>query len=202
MSNQIKVADFRDIIGMADPASGKLTAGGAQHAIVIVGQAEDGKAFMLDEWAERTSSDVLVRQIFTLNSRWRCRRFGLESVGQQNLFFQSTVREADMRRERIALVPIDQPTTQDKEFRITSTIQKWCHNGLLFVNETCTGTLRQLERYPAGLLCDLVDALASALNMLRDPFANKRGLLYDPDYDEMARYGQSQRVPLDNVRRV
>ena len=200
---QVKVNEFRDILGMCDPASGKLTSGGAQHAIVIVGQSEDGKAFVLDEWAERTDSTILVREMFRLNNVWRCRRFGLESVGQQNLFFQSTVREADMRRERIALVPIDQPTTQDKEFRITSTIQKWMHNGLLYVNENCKTCLRQLERYPTGLLCDVVDALASALNMLRDPFASKRGLQYDSEYDEMERYGRSQRaLPLDNVRRA
>lgn len=54
-------------------------------AIVIVGQREDGTAFVLDEYGERTSS-----------------------------------REANARRERIILIPVEQPTNQTKEWRITT----------------------------------------------------------------------------------
>src|SRR5208337_3397894 len=179
---------------MADPSSGKLTTSGAQNAIVVVGQLDDGRAFVVDEWAERCSSDVLTEKIFMYNRRWKTKRFGIDSTGQQNLYFQAVNKEANLRRERICLVPVEFKSNEQKEFRITVNVQRWMHNGLLFVSEHCKKLLRQLEVYPTGTLCDLADALAAALGLLRDPLASRAKLAYDPDYDENARF-------LKNVRK-
>jgi predicted phage terminase large subunit-like protein len=184
----INKAEFSDIVGMCDPASGKLTKEGCQSAIVIVAQIPDGRAFALAEWADKCATDVITRNIFLMNRMWRCHRFGIDSTGQQNLYFQDVVKEANIRRERIALVPREMPSTENKEFRLTSTIQRWMHNGLLYVNESCPMLYRQLERYPTGFMVDLVDALSECLRMLRDPLANRGKLEYDPIYNEETRW--------------
>jgi len=85
-----------------------------------------------------------------------------------------------MRHKRgMTIVPVEQPTNQTKEFRITTEVQKWLHNGLLYLNESCVEAKKEIEQYPKGQTCDIVDAIASALHMLRDPFSNPHGLIYE-----------------------
>ena len=185
--------EFIDVVGMADPNSGKILETNCQNAIVVVGQNDEGCAFVLSEWAARCATDELTRQIFLYNRQWACHRFGVDSTGQQNLYFQQLIREANIRRERIALVPRQMPSTEKKEFRLTTTIQHWMHNGLLFINDDCPLLLKQLERFPTGQLVDLVDALAECLRMLRDPMAARQRLEYDPSYDETERWKKAIR---------
>lgn len=190
---EMSLRELVDLVGFADPASGKTSKIGCQNAIVIVGQDADGRAFALDEWAERSSSDVLNRMIFAKNREWHTRRFGAEASAQQYLWYEALLREANMRRERIVLIPVEQPTNETKEYRITFTIQEWMHNGFLYVDDRCAQLLAQLKAYPNGTLCDLVDALASALRMLRNPFATRRKLEYDALYDDDARWRKAVR---------
>jgi predicted phage terminase large subunit-like protein len=189
----LSIKELIDLVGFVDPASGKTSVLGCQNAIAIVGQDEEGRAFVLDEYAERTSSDTLNLEVFRLNKMWLCKRFGVEASAQQYLYYEAILREANMRRERIQLIPIEQPTNQTKEWRITTTIQEWMHNGMLFVDRRCIGLKKQLEVYPNGQLCDLVDALASALRMLRSPFASRMRLSYDDRYDDDARWREKVR---------
>lgn len=170
----LNLASAMDIVGFADPASGKTSTPGCENAIVIVAQHPNGTAFAIAEWAERTSSNELNAKIFELNRRYRCRRFGAESSAQQNLWYEALVREAIARHERILLVPVEQPTNQTKEWRITTTIQEWMHNGLLYIADSCPALRHQLRVYPGGNLVDLADALASALRLLRNPLVKRR----------------------------
>lgn len=193
MSQTLSIGEFVDSVGFADLASGKLTAG-AQHAIVVVRQLADGRAFVFDEWANRTSTEVLTENIFRLNSHWRPRCFGIDATGQQHLYFDMLSREAALRRERISLVAREFTVAEgSKEFRLTTIISRWMHNGLLFINQTCKQLLHQLSIYPTGTLVDLVDALAGALSLLRDPLTGHGKLVYDPAYDETARWQRTLR---------
>ncbi len=179
---RLALSGLADIVGFADPASGRLTTAGARSAIIILGQdGETGRAFQLDEWAKRCSTDELTDKIFEMQGKWRCQRFGVESSAQQSLYVDSLIREANIRKLRIAIVPINQPTNQTKEFRITSTLQRWIHPGLLFINKNCKETIKEVSRYPYTQdgVCDVADALASACIMLRDPYANRRKVRVD-----------------------
>lgn len=189
----IRLVNMIDMVGFVDPASGKTSEVGCQNAIVIVAQDSDGRAFVLDEYAERSHSDILNTAIFRMNRAWNCKRFGVEASAQQNLYYQALVREAAARRERIILVPVEQPTNQTKEWRITTTVQEWMHNGFLFVDPACKNVRRQLEVYPNSPQVDVVDALASALRMLRNPFVQHRRSEYDDIYNDEARWRQEVR---------
>jgi predicted phage terminase large subunit-like protein len=193
--NSIKLSELTDLVGFCDPSSGKTNVpDGADNAIVIVGQTIDGRTFALDEWVERAATDTITRRILEYNARWRCKRFGVDATGQQHLYFDMLSREASLRRERIALIPREFTVAEgSKQFRITTTIQRWMHNGLLFVGRNCTTLLRQLERYPTGMKCDAVDALAGALSLLRDPLASQAKLEYDTEYDEEQRFRNAVR---------
>lgn len=188
-----RLSKLIDVVGFVDPASGKTSTPGCQNAIVIVGQDEAGRAFALAEYAERSSSDILNLKVFEMNRKWRCHRFGVEASAQQMLYYQAILREANIRQERIRLLPVEQPTNQTKEWRITTTVQEWMHNGMLFVADDCIELRKQLKNYPNGVLCDVVDALASALRLLRNPFATRRRLDYDDLYSDEARWRKDTR---------
>lgn len=106
-----------------------------------------------------------------MNDEWHPNRFGIDATGQQSLYADTLIRDAQTQRKRILIVPMSMPTTETKEFRITTEVQKWLHSGLLYINESCTEAIKEIKAYPKGKTCDIVDALASALHMLKDPFA-------------------------------
>ena len=170
----LNLAQAIDVVGFCDPASGKTSTPGCQNAIVVVAQNARGIAFAVDEWADRTSSNEMNAKIFEMNRKWRCRRFGAESSAQQNLWYEALVREALARHERIILIPVEQPTNQTKEWRVTTTIQEWMHNGFLYIADSCPQLRHQLTVYPGGQLVDLADALASALRMFANPLVRQR----------------------------
>jgi hypothetical protein len=178
---KIPISHMIDGVGFADPASGRVTRANCRSAIVVVMQSEQGTAFVVDSWAERCHTTTLTEKIFAINRKWQpyLRRFGIEASAQQGLYVDQVIREANLLREPISVVPVMQPTNQTKEFRVTVTIQRWLHNDLLYIPAAHTDLRRELEAYPLGATCDLVDALASALNMLRDPLATRQKLSYN-----------------------
>jgi predicted phage terminase large subunit-like protein len=181
---RITLSALSEIVSFADPASGRLASTGvarARTAIVTVGQSHEGHAFVIDAWADRVTTDAITDKIFEIQDRWKANRFGIEASAQQTLYVDAVIREANLRRKRIAIVPIAQPTTQTKEFRITTIVQKWLHNGLIYFNETLNDLMREMRDYPEGRTCDIVDALASALYMLPDPFASRNKISYTSD---------------------
>lgn len=171
---RIAISTLSEIVAFADPASGRPASSGtdrARSAIVVVGQHDEGHAFVLDAWAARVATDTLTDQIFQTYEKWKqISRFGVEASAQQGLYVDGIIREAKTRRKRIPLMPIMQPTNQTKEFRITTIVQRWLHNGLLYINEALEDLIKELRNYPRGQTCDIVDALASCLYLLRDPF--------------------------------
>lgn len=174
MNEEIHLSSLIDIVAFADPASGKTSEVGCENAIVVVGQHPRGMALVLDEWSERTSSNELNAKIFEMHAKWKTRRFGCESSAQQNLWYEALVREALAKRMRIMLIPVEQPTNETKEWRITTTIQEWMHNGMLYVASHLTKLKERLRVYPGALgAIDDVDALASALRMLRNPLVRQ-----------------------------
>ena len=188
---RITIASLSEVVAFCDPASGKTGSSGkarCRTAIVVVGQNVEGRAFVLDAVADRWPTDVITETIYQKQRQWGPRRFGVESSAQQSLYVDQVIREAGMRHIRIAIHPIEQPTNQVKQFRITSQIQKWLHNGLLYINETLSELTREMTRYPNGETCDIVDALASALGMLPDPFSSRKGLVYESDGPKMSNF--------------
>src|SRR5229473_7802639 len=124
-----------EIVAVADPAGGRPTSNGARSSIVVVGRdKETDFRFVLEAWAERCYTDRLTDQIFTLNRKWRPRRFGVESVAQQRLYVDSIIREGREQRQRIFIVPIQTSTHSRKEDRIRQVIDVELSRRRLFVS--------------------------------------------------------------------
>lgn len=162
------VGELTDVVGFCDPASSKspLKSQRARAAIVIVAQDRFRRVYVRAIWAEATTANALTDKIFELNRLWRPSPFGCEANAMQILFAESVLREARLRDVRLPLVPVYQPPTQKKAYRIRQALQPLVASGRLFLGEGQQELEHELTAFPQHPRVDLVDALASAVTLL------------------------------------
>jgi hypothetical protein len=108
----------------------------------------------------------MVDRIFDTFERWHPRVIGIEANAMQLLFGNMVDREARQRGIRLPTVPIYQPPTVKKPFRIRAALQSVIAQGRLVVGAEQRELWVELISFPQGPTCDLVDALASAVVLL------------------------------------
>lgn len=162
-------ADLVDIVGYIDPAGGRTTVRktSSRSADVIIGQDDIGRVFVLHAWAGRIPTTAHTDRIFKLVEDFHPRLLGIDASAQQSLYSDSLTREAKMRAARLPLLPMKMPTTMNKTERVRSVLQPVIVYGRLLVQPTQRDLLIELEAFPGGATVDLVDALASAISILR-----------------------------------
>lgn len=164
-------SDLIDVVAYVDPAAGKTGSDRvkktrARSAIIVIGQDLLTRIFTLSAWADRCSTDELVDQMLHTQSTWHPRIFGGEADGLQSLFQDMVIREAKYKDIPIPLVPKKHPTNVDKDWRIRAALQKPIREGRLFVHPSQVELYTELQGFPRAKLKDLVDALASAVDLL------------------------------------
>ena len=158
--------------GFADlAAKGKsrvLKKQAARQAIVVI--AADWlslpRIFVRFAWAGKIPTTNFRDKILKTAVDYNPRRFGLESNGMQ-ILFGDLVRER-AREEGISsrFVPIYVPTSVDKDYRIRTTMEPVINEGRLMIPENLTDLRIELRGFPTAAWKDLIDALASAINLI------------------------------------
>lgn len=167
----LPLKDLVATVAFVDPASGKkqneLKRVRARSAIVVLGLDVMARVFILHAWAARCSTTTLLDEIYRINTVFHPRPFGIESNAMQSLFVDCAAYiAAKFHRQRIALMPVDQSTHIDKDFRIRTVLQPVILQGRLFKREDMQELVAEVRTFPRSPLKDLVDALASALVLL------------------------------------
>lgn len=167
---EIALADLPEVYSFCDPAGSKnrsqaLRKVGARSALVTIGVDPFGRIFVLESWADRCRTSTLVEKIFATAARWRPRIFGVEANAMQALAVETMQLIAEIQQRRVSLAPIKQPTGIDKEARIKMAIDPVMRSGRLILAGTHPELEEELLVFPRGRTCDLVDALASAINL-------------------------------------
>lgn len=156
-------------IAFCDPASGKrkqkLKKVAARSAIVVVSYDHMMRFFLRYSWAERVSSTKLIEKILEVNETYHPRQFGLESNAQQSLFAGVTQQLARDAKKYLPLVWWEPTTKVTKEFRIRTAIQPVAAEGRLIIGPGNVEFLNEFRMFPTGPTKDLLDALASAIEM-------------------------------------
>lgn len=186
----VDLATLTDTVFFCDPSGGKDTIkrARARSAIVGVAQDDDARIFVLHAWAARVKAGTLLEKILEVNEEFRPRRFGIEANAMQVLFTDLVRREARFRETRLSLYPVQQPTRVDKFFRLRSTLQPVIGFGRLFVQAHQVELKEELRAFPMGETVDLVDALASAVELLpRKAGAGDRAKDDEVRYEEYLR---------------
>lgn len=158
-------------VAWCDPAGGvnphvKIQYGQSRAAIVVVGQDDLERIFILEAWAKRIPPDQLIERIFATQLRWHPASFGIDSSGPQLIFAQTVQKEIRERGIKMVLRPV--ALRMDKTFSIETTLQPVVANGRLFrPPETDCKTLRdEWINFPDGHYRDTLDALACAIRQL------------------------------------
>lgn len=169
----MKIDDLYDVVAFVDPASGKKTAAqrktSSRSADVVVGMDGLGHVFVLHAWAGRVPTPAHTDRIFQLAVDWKPRIVGIDASAMQTLYSDSLLLEARHRKARLPLWPMQMPTHVVKEERIRAVLQPVIANGRLFLSAEQHDLQQEIESFPTGATKDLVDALASAITLLRKP---------------------------------
>jgi hypothetical protein len=157
----------------------------ARSAIVVVGVDALNRALVLHTWADRCTASVLMERIFTVAELWRPRVFGCEDNAMQALFADLVASRAVERDITLPLIGVTQPTNVDKDWRIRTTLQPVIAEGRLLIQPHQVELRAELTSFPMARLKDLIDALASALKLIRHvPFQKQR----DHERESLAKY--------------
>lgn len=165
----MKISDLT-VISFTDPSSGKVGAQklkrtSARSSVVVIGVDSLCRIFVLHAWADRCPTDTYVQHLFKVNDDFHPKIFGVEANAMQILFGDMLAREARVLKKRVPFVPVPQSTRIDKRFRIRTAVQPVIGEGRLFLQANQLELKAELSTFPMSPTVDLIDALASAINL-------------------------------------
>lgn len=140
----------------------------ANSALVTIG-VEPGvlqRIFVLECWRGREKANQLIDRVMATNERWHPIQFGIEANAMQSLFADLVAHEAQRLQQRLPLIPVNQPTKIDKEWRIRDALQPVIGHGRLFILPSMIELTGEVTGFPLAALRDMIDALASAVALV------------------------------------
>lgn len=148
------------------PRAGQSQSGLSRAAIVVIGQDDLERVFILEAWAQRVAPDRLIDRILDTQQKWNPAVFGIDSSGPQLMFSQLVQKEAHERGIRIPLRPM--ALKSDKTFSIETSIQPVAASGRLIrpIESECRALKEEMTSFPDGMFRDTLDALACAIRLL------------------------------------
>lgn len=190
------------LVAFADSAGGRVTTSahkGSQRsrsAIVVAGQDDIERIFILKAWARHSTTDELIDEIILTNRQWHPRVFGVDASGNQGMFTDALRRE--MREKGIKLPLTDIIFQGDKDWRIETTLQPLQTAGKLFALPDQNDLRGEYEGFPQGNYKDVLDALVGCTKLfpLRAKLAEAR--------DELRQYRdylRSQKLSEEKISR-
>lgn len=194
---------LRPFYGFVDPAGPKRRNEGLKHvasrsAIIVCGADDLGRVFVLHAWAARCAAQQFVAKLAEVQDRFRLKLFGCEEVSFSGLL-------TDVLRHQLNHLPITgvkQPSNQEKDFRIRTTLQPIIANGRLFLLGNDPGTLElrnEITTFPMNFRKDLIDALASCVRLM--PLRSMRGGI-DTERAEYLRYLRESGAAPETIQRA
>jgi len=159
-------------VAWCDPAGGVntlLTNAGTRSraSIVVIGQDDLERIFILDTWAKRLPPDQLIAKMFETQFKWQPAIFGMDASGPQLQFAQIVKKEARDRNIRWNLRAVAERV--DKITFIETILQPVVAQGRLLRSEIeheVADLKAEWQSFPSGAYRDIMDALARAVWLL------------------------------------
>lgn len=162
--NKLWIAAHVDPAG--GPRIGRSNYGLSRAAIVVIGQDDLERVFILEAWAQRIAPDLLIQRIFQTQAKWNPNVFGIDASGPQLMFAQTVQKEA---REQAVKIPLRLVALrQEKTFAIETTLQPLASSGRLIrpPDNECRVLKDEWTSFPDGMYRDVLDALSCAVRLL------------------------------------
>lgn len=139
----------------------------ARQAILVAAADHIPRVFVLYAWSGRLTTSSFRDKILTVYGDYRPRLFGIEANAMQFLFADLVREEARTQFSgSIRMIPVQQPTNIEKSYRIRTAIEPVLNDGRLFLAPGLTELETELRGFPTARTKDLVDCLASVINLL------------------------------------
>lgn len=169
----LPVDRIRPLYAFLDPAAPKRGREGlkfvaSRSALVVGGQDDLGRIFVLYAWADRCSTDKLVNKLFEIADRFQPKLIGCEENALAGLFTDA-MRAGLFQQRRLPLTGVTQPGNIQKDYRIRTTLQPLIANGRIFLRGNDPGTLElraEIATFPMNHKKDMIDALASLCRLM------------------------------------
>jgi len=164
---------IRPFYAFLDPAAPKRGREGLKHvasrsAIVVAGQDDLGRLFVIHAWADRCSTEKLVKKLFEVVDRFQPKVIGCEENALAGLFTDA-MRAGLFNQRRLPLVGVTQPGNVEKDYRIRTTLQPLVANGRVFLLASDPGLLElraEITTFPMNHRKDLIDSFASVCRLM------------------------------------
>jgi hypothetical protein len=162
--------------GFTDPHGGgsDLKRVASRSAIIVACADPMGRIFVLDTWAGRAPTTAVMAHMERLIDKYAIKVMGVEADGLAGLWTDAMRVNAQLRMRRLPLQAIKQPRTQEKIFRIRTTLQPLVQRGMLFLQEQQLDLRNELVSFPMHERMDMVDALASIVRHIIPPVRTRR----------------------------
>lgn len=154
-----------DYFTAIDPAIGE-SKGADYSAIVTVGRMSDYDIFCVEAKRGHWGVDKLMEEIFKTYSIWNPLQLGLETIMFQRVLLWP-LREMMRRTGTIINVVEIKPGKKDVKTARIATLRDYFVNGTLWLRskEIMPHVYTELEEFPVGTHDDVIDALASAVQL-------------------------------------
>lgn len=165
---------LKPLYAFLDPAGPKRRAEGLKNvasrsALIVGGQDDLGRVFVLYAWAARCAANQLMERLHAVYDRFAPKLIGCEENALAGLFTDIVRYDAAVRQRRLPLAGISQPTNIEKDYRIRTTLQPLIANGRIFLLGNDPGMLElkaEITTFPMNHRKDMIDALASLCRMM------------------------------------
>ena len=152
-------------VAFCDPSKGKVHRDATQSrsAVVVVGQDDFERLYVLHVFAEQCPTSTFIEQIIRAWREWRPRAVGVDVTGPQQPFYDMLQQETRRRGMRIPFVPVN--FHGEKTVRIEDTLEPMMSDGRLFVHPLAEHLHVEGREFPTGYL-DGLDCVAACARML------------------------------------
>jgi predicted phage terminase large subunit-like protein len=141
-------------------------------ALVCVGVDKNNDWYILDIWRDRVQPKKLIDQIFYWNEKWKPVSIGIETIAFQKALQYFINDEMKRRNQFIPLKELGN-TDRSKDERIRGLQPRYELGSVFHPQKTANSFVDDLEdellRFPRGKNDDLIDALASCLELAFPP---------------------------------
>lgn len=142
---------------------------GSRSALVVGCADTLGRIFVLHSWAGRVSTSMVMDKMERAVTDYSLKVFGVEQNGLAGLWADAMRVNAQLRMKRLPLMKVQQPTNQEKKFRIKTILHPLISRGMLFLQDDQTELRNEIVAFPMSTRMDLVDALASLVRRVIPP---------------------------------
>jgi len=150
---------------LCDPAASESKRA-CRSAIVVAAQAPCGCRFLLDEWADRVTTDKTIDKLVEMSQKWQpwLTHVGIEDVGFQILLkaWLLQLQNENKYPKQIVFHPL-KPDQRNKNARIASQVTPvknglWHKRPYMMLSDADKNFMWELSRWPHGKERDLIDA--------------------------------------------